>query len=154
MGIEAGFDLSMFVGIGDKLDDLTKVLKREPPKPLYFPLYAAITGPGSVKLGSPPTGRIWNILTLTLLGDVDDHTAVTGTGALYVDVDYQNLSVSQCKIPNLTIPSFTSISAETLWAHSQGDVAVNFAGVSAGVGVTAVITIAEYDEKEKTARHT
>lgn len=149
MGIE--LEASFGIAIGDKLDELKGVLEKGHAKPLFIPFIAGFTGSGAVRVGSPPTGKIWNLLTVTMLG-ADDHTSVTGTAAVYVDCDYNNLSTSMCRIPNLVIPSFTSISKGTLWAHSQGDVAVNFAGVAGGQEVVAVVTLAEYKETEVSER--
>lgn len=147
MGIELEASFDIGVAIGDKLDGIQSALKKEPPRPIFLSFPRGGVGPGVVRIGHPPTGRIWNILSVTLTGN-DDHTAVTGTAGLYVDSDADTLSVAQCVIPNMSIPSALFISRGTLWAHSTGDVAVNFLGMGATIGVVAKITVAEWREAD------
>ncbi|SRR6266480_139769 len=147
MGVELSASFDVGLAIGDKLDGITSALKKELPKPIYLSFAGAGVGPSVVRIGKPPTGRIWNILSVTYTG-LDDHTAVTGTAALYVDSDISALTIAQCRIPGTAIPSAQFISKGTLWAHSAGDVAVNFVGMGATTGVVAVITVAEWREQD------
>lgn len=153
MGFELEAQASIGVAIGDKLDNISEVLKKAPPRPRHLDFKASNIGPGVAILGRPPHGRVWNLLTLTLLGS-DDHTTVTGTGALYTDCDSGNLSLMQCKIPNLSIPFFGSIGSKgSLWAHASGDVVVNFQGMGANQQVFAVITVDEWHERDQEGTH-
>lgn len=151
VSLEASFDIG--VAIGDKLDSIDKALSREHPRPIFLPFVKGRTGPGVVSMGRPPTGRIWNILSLTLLGS-DDHTTVAGTVGFYVDTDPDQLSVIGCVIPNLAIPSVTFISSKTLWAHSTGEVVANFLGMPATQEVVARISVAEWREKDMSQVYT
>jgi hypothetical protein len=147
MGVELSASFDIGVAIGDKLDGIHRALQREEPRPIFLAFAKSGIGPNPVSLGHPPAGRIWNILSVMLTG-TDDHTAVTGTGALYVDSDAASLSIAQCVIPNMSIPSSQFISKGTLWAHSTGDVAVNFLGMGTTIGVVAKITVAEWREND------
>lgn len=154
MPFELEADLSIGVALGEKLDNMADVLKKGPPRPLLFPVKGSNNGiiTGAFRIGSPPTGKIWNILSLMITG-VDDHTAVTGTFGLYVDSDNGNLSIAECIVPNITAPYFTTFSKGTLWAHAQGDVVVNQNGLSANQQVVVNMTVAEWFEKDVTARY-
>lgn len=142
---EAAFSIG--VAIGDKLDNIHKALAKEDPKPLFIEMIKGASGPGAVNLGSPPEGKMWNILSLMVTGG-DDHTAVTGTAALYVDSHDDALTVAQCKIPNISMPYSNFISKGTLWAHSTGNVVVNLVGVTAGQQITVNMGVAEWRVKD------
>lgn len=147
MGVELSASFDVGIAIGDKLEGIERALKKEPPRPIFLSFAKSGIGPAPVSLGHPPAGRIWNILSVMLTG-TDDHTAVTGTGALYIDSDFASLSIAQCVIPNIAIPSSQFISKGTLWAHSSGDVVVNFLGMGTTIGVVAKITVAEWREQD------
>lgn len=129
------------------------------PQPLRFPKVgsnsASNGGNTIIDLGAPPTGKIWNILTVTLCGS-DDHTAVTGSASLYVDseVNQGNLGLANLRMPALAIPSFTSISNRTMWAHGNGNVVVNVTGTSGNPIVNCILGIAEYWEVDVGPRST
>lgn len=147
--IGAAFELKL----GNLHDDVKSILHREPPKPRYFPVSGSIQGNGVIDLNRPNIGYMWNILSVMLVGS-DDHTAVTGTAALYVDTDSTGLGLVQCRIPNMVIPTSQFISKGTLWAHSDGNVCVNVAGTSGSPTVTATITVAEWRVKDISASRT
>lgn len=152
MGVEAGLDLSIGVAIGDKLDDISKVLKKEDPKPRYLDLFASgsTLGPTMDSFGHPPSGKIWNILFVTVTGN-DDHTNVPNAYAsIYVDSDPGSLGLIMCKLPGLAVPSSVSISKGTMWAHSSGDVVLSIAGTGV-TNVQASITVAEWEVKDVVA---
>lgn len=132
------------VATGDDVASLAKKMedKREP-LPLFFPVTGTINGNGSLIVGRPPLGKLWNLLSITLLG-LDDFTTVAGQGALYVDSEPGALSLAQCRLPKLAIPSGQPITRNTLWAHSTGNVIVNVTGTTALPQVVATVTVAEW----------
>lgn len=105
-----------------------------------------LPGDGVIRLGRPPTGSVWNIVTVTVLG-VDDHTASAAKAALYVDSDPANLNLGSCKVPVGAIPFFAPISKQTLWAHSSGQVALNVTG-SGNTQVLCIVGVVEYSWDE------
>jgi hypothetical protein len=142
--------------------DFDSLLKKSNRLPLMLPLVASNVGEfssggnGIIDLGSPPTGKIWNILSFALFGS-DDHTAVTGTAALYVDSTptAQALALANLRVPNLAIPNSQFISKQTLWAHSSGNVVFNLAGLSSNTtAVNATMTVAEYHDGDISAMST
>jgi hypothetical protein len=155
MGIELEADLSIGVALGSKLDDIKGLLSKHP-KPLFLSLTASSTGPGEDLVGRPPSGKIWNLLSVSLTG-VDDHTALANANcAIYVDSTVGSTGLAQCVIPALAIPSVLFISKGTLWAHSSGDVVANFSGsgITATTNVQATMCIAEWSVNDVTAIYT
>lgn len=122
-------------------------------KPVFRPVSGSNAaqggGSGVIRIGRPPTGRIWNILSVTTLGS-DDHTSVTGTVGIYTDADSANLNLASCLIPNLSIPFFQTVGRRTIWAHSTGDVCANLVGVTGTNQVIVTIGVAEFIESEIT----
>lgn len=158
MLISLGADLEVDIATGgelkDGLDGVKKSVERSKPG-AYLALAGTIPAAvsGVIRIGRPPEGRIWNILSLTITGN-DDHTAVTGTSALYVDSDEANLSLPQLCVPNITVPYFQSFTKEAVWAHSTGYVCVNYQGAGVGVQLVAVLRVAEYREGDVAGRDT
>lgn len=103
--------------------------------------------PLTLDLGSPATGRIWNILGVTLLGVDDATTLANAKAALYLDVDPQSLTLAACAVPALVAPSFQTFSDKVLWCHSNGNVVVNVTGTAVvGTQVIAKVYYADWPE--------
>jgi hypothetical protein len=156
MGIELEASASIGVAIGDKLDGIKELLGKSEPKPLIFSVPASGVGGGAIRVGRPPAGKLWNILTVSCLG-TDDHTAEANVFvSLYVDSDPFNLGLGQCLIPGLAVPSFTSISKGTTWAHGGGEVVANVvgSGVGASTSVNVTLGVAEWTVKDVSAGST
>jgi hypothetical protein len=150
MPVELEASASIGIAIGSKLDDIHSLLSKPEPKPTFLPVPASITGPGALRIGRPPAGKMWNILTVTTTG-ADDHTAVANAFvSIYVDSDPLNLGLGQCLIPGIAVPFFDSASKGTLWAHSSGDVVANVAGsgVAATTQINVTLTVAEWSVKD------
>ena len=150
MAVELEASASIGIAIGSKLDDISALLKKEDPKPSFFDVPGSGVGAGAIRIGRPPSNKVWNILTITVTS-ADDHTVVaSGFVSLYIDSDPFNLGLGQCKVPALAIPSFTSISRGTLWAHSGGEVVANAVGtgITATTPVNVTIGIAEWTVRD------
>lgn len=146
MTLEFGTRLDIASGaevqsVHDKLDGL---FNRPKPKPLVFPLNDSGWGNGVLNLGRPPAGRMWAVTLLALLGS-DDATTVAGKAALYVDSDASNLPLSLCRAPGLAIPSVTTFSRGCCWTTSNGDLCVNFTGVTGSAQVVANAVVEEWN---------
>jgi hypothetical protein len=132
--------------------DFDSLLKKRGAKPLLLTLvqsnatFATGGGNGVLSFGHPPSGKLWNILSVTLCG-ADDTTAVVGKAALYVDSESSTLGLANLRMPNLVIPSWQTITRQTMWAHSTGDICINLTGLSTNItAVTVIVGIAEYHE--------
>jgi hypothetical protein len=149
LAVGAELDLATGAELSDGLNGIKGMLDKGYARPLFLPFTAQRLGAGVLPVGRPPAGRIWNILSLTLVGN-DDFTTLAGTtGALYIDADPGSLSLAQCRIPNQSIPSFQTFSDETVWAHSMGDVCINVRGALLATDqVIATITVAEWRESD------
>lgn len=139
------------VASGDELREglagLESKLGKTPPRPTYLSFSGAKFGASNIIVGSPPVGRIWNILSLTLVGNDDTTTIANARCAMYVDSQEQSLALNNCRVPGLTVPSYVTFSKGTLWAHADGSVIVNVTGaVAATDQVVATITVAEWRE--------
>lgn len=129
-------------GLEDKLD-------KRAPRPTYLSFTQQRLGSGVIVVGSPPSGRIWNIVNVTLVGNDDTTVVANARAAVYVDSQEGNLSLANCRIPGLIVPAFTTISKGTLWAHSEGAVVVNVTGaVAATDQVVATVSVLEWREAD------
>lgn len=151
MLVHLDFGAEVDIASGDELRDglsgLESKLGKTPPRPTYLSFTGARFGAGQIVIGSPPVGRIWNLLSLTLTGNDDATTVANAKVALYVDSQEQNVSLNNCRVPNLTVPSYATFSKGTVWAHSDGAVIANVSGtVAATDQVVATICVAEWRE--------
>lgn len=145
LSIGAEVDIATSDELRGAHDDLYKRLKGLAVKPIHNTITASITvaaGATVIDLGHPPSGRLWEIRSLTLAGS-DDHTAVNGAAALYVG-DSNNVSLAQMRVPGLSIPSYTPFPGDGLWAYSSEAVFVNLFAVAVGQGVMATCGILEW----------
>lgn len=150
----AQVDIATGDELNSGLDSIRGMLDSGHARPLFLPFTTTRLGAGIISLGRPPAGRLWNILSLTLLGNDDFTTLAATTASLYVDADPGALSLAQCRIPAQAIPSFQTISDEVMWAHSSGDVCVNVRGsLLATDQVVATITVAEWRDCDITDPH-
>lgn len=147
MELDVGAQLEL--SFGNALKEHQDIFRHKIPKPVFLPLTGSNSaqggGNGVILIGTPNTGKVWNVLTVTTVG-TDDSTTVAGKVALYVDSDPANLGLGSCRIPGLAIPSFVSISNKTLWAHGNGSLCANVTGVAGGTQVVVNVTVAEWDE--------
>lgn len=156
MGLDIEASASIGISLGEKLDDISSLLKKTEPKPLFFPILGSSVGGGIMRLGRPPAGKLWNLLTVSITG-VDDHTVAANVFvSLYVDSDPFNLGLGQCLIPAMAVPSFDSISKGTSWAHGGGEVVANVvgSGVGATTAVNVTLGVAEWHVKDVSAGST
>ena len=128
-------------------DDLYKRIKGlAGPKPARNTIAGSTTvtatGLQVIDLGHPPVGRMWFVGALTLLGS-DDHTLVNGAAALYIG-DSSNVSLAQCEVPGLAIPSYTYLGADGVWVYPSESVFVNLFAVAVGAAVIAKARILEW----------
>lgn len=154
MAVEFDLNVGVSAAIG-KLDAIHDVLRKEPPQPLQLAFSGSnsvLEGAGVIRIGRPPSGRIWNITSVTVTG-ADDHTTVANVSVgLYVDSDGANLGLGQARLVALAVPSHQFISKGTLWAHSMGDVCANVQGTGASTQqVNVTIGVAEWRECDVTA---
>lgn len=97
------------------------------PKPSFLRRSASGTGDGTnlvtLDLGSPPNGRIWEVVRYTLLGS-DDHTVVASVlGCIYTGTP-GSLSLANAILPSLAFPSGGTFSERTLWVHGNENLVV------------------------------
>jgi len=153
MELDLDIGASLDLLIGKHADKLAK--KLAPHKPINNRAVGAIqyTGPNEVymDLGSPNTGRIWEVTSITLYG-ADDNTAVANVKcAVYFGDTFVPSLTSLC-VPGLAVPSFTSIGDESLYCEATNNIVV---GVS-GTGTSQVgcsITYKDWPEAALFARN-
>jgi hypothetical protein len=85
------------------------ILGKSDPKPLYKDYAASVQGNGTVPtiiLGGPPTGRVWRVLSVTVVGNNDHGTIGSPLGfvAMYFG-DPANPNLAQVKKVKMTLPS-------------------------------------------------
>jgi len=137
--------------MGDSLMDRMGELNKRP-LPRYFDQIAqgsdikSASSPYQLSLGGPPIGFMWDIMGVTTCG-LDDFTAVTGKVALYCG-DLTNMSLLALKVPNLAIPSYTSVGRNRIWCQPGQEVFVSISDVADSTVVTAKIQVAEWRQKD------
>lgn len=149
--LQLGAELDIASGkeVEEGFASLAAKLGKVPPRPTYLSFSASRLGAGVIVLGSPPSGRIWNVVTVTLVGNDDTTVVANARVAVYVDSQEGNLSLANCRIPGLAVPAFTAISKGTLWAHSNGAVMANVSGAVATTDqVVATISVLEWRESD------
>lgn len=130
--------------MGDSITD--RLTNRDGPKPLYNSTSGSIlttafdaggaNNNGSIRLGKPSTGRIWNILGIVCFGN-DDHTTVANTSAALYFGDPSNPSLAQCKDVGLNFPSSKFYSDKVLWATAKDEIFLSVNSLGVGVQVAA-----------------
>ena len=146
--IAAGAELDLASGdelAGAKGDILSSLAGKSPPVPLYLQFVSSGVGAGAVaqlNLGSPPAGRVWNILSITVVGG-DDHTAfLTATQfAVYIGpVSLSNLA--NVKNP---APGTTNLPTNAVWCHANENVYIQTdRSLAVTEAITAILYVAEW----------
>lgn len=120
---------------GDELKDATdSILGRfdKRAKPIYSTMVDSATGNGvqlyPLDLGSPPTGRMWNLRSITVVGN-DPFTppsAATKFAVFFGDAPAPGatMSLAQLKIAAQPIPSTYSSGSNALWVRSNESIIV------------------------------
>lgn len=157
-----GLGAEVDIATGDELaamgDDLTKkILSNGPALPIVFSRPASAPGAGSqvtLLIGTPPMGRIWEVSSITVMGNSPFGGIVSPAGffALYAG-NSAAPSISSVLATHLPLPSTTFPSAETLYCHSSQELfLVTDAAVNAPDNVTAIVGIKEWRESDILAR--
>jgi len=148
----AKFDLATSGELTDGFNDLKSILGRKPQKPFYNNAVAsgqipAGNAPLQLDLGSPNTGRIWNVTGIMLCGADDNTPLVNAKAALYFG-DSDTPALFSLQVPALTIPSFQTFSDKVLWCHSTANVVVVVTGTATvGSTVLAKVMYADWPEE-------
>lgn len=152
LDLGAKVDIATGQDVCDLRDDIDALGKRKPARPFYNSGIASNVIPAGnaplvLDLGSPATGRIWNILGVTVLGADDATVLANAKAALYLDADPIQPGLAACAVPSLAIPVFNTFSDKVLWCHSNGNVVVNVTGTAvAGSAVIAKVYYADWAE--------
>lgn len=137
-------------------DDLRKATRRPQP-PLRIRRVASVTSttgaavPNIMSLGNPSAGRVWNVMSLAVVGN-DDHTAVAGsTVALYAG-DPTSPSLGQLIMPataGTVLPFFEDIGTNVIWIESMAELFVIVNGAGVGQNLTAVTFCLDYRQSDR-----
>lgn len=135
-------------GIGGLRDELRG---RKEPKPLYSTRASSLIIPAAneqtfMDLGSPPVGRMWNVLGITLAG-TDSYTNVANAVASVFCGDSDLPSLIGLKVTGLTVPGTYTVSDKVFWCHSSENLVIGISGaVTAGQQIIALAHVAEWRE--------
>lgn len=153
IALGAEMDILSASELADGLDGVVGKLRREPvPRPNYYTRAGTIVTNGTatngnvLSMGSPPVGRIWDILGLTTAG-LDDFTAVVGTVALYVG-NHNTISMSDLRVPKFSIPAYDDIGPGRLWCMPTQVLYCTVNGAVTNQTVNILIQVAEWREKD------
>lgn len=155
MSVDLELDLGgkLELAIGKQTDALAT--KLAPCRPIINRSVAATQYPGGAEvfldLGSPNTGRIWEVTSVTVYG-IDDNTALANVKCAMYFGDTFVPSLSSLVVPNLVVPSFTGLNTETLYCEATNNVVFGIVGTGAGqVGIS--ITYKDWPEAAIAARN-
>lgn len=137
------------------LDDALDFLKKDKTvRPHYFVQSGAIpiVGPftGICEIGSPATGRLWNVLGFSICGETDVVTSAAGTVALYIgDRPVTGPPMlSQLRTARLTVPASADYNPMAQWCPSAHSVFFNLVGITTITQFVGNVYIAEYREDD------
>lgn len=157
-----GLGAEVDIATGDELaamgDSITKkILDSGPALPIVFTRPASQAGTGSVVtllIGSPPVGRIWEVSSVTVMGNSPFGSIPSPAGffAIYAG-NSAAPSIASVLATHMGIPSTTYPSAETLYCHSNQELfLVTDAAVNVPDSVSAIVGIKEWREADVLAR--
>lgn len=153
LAVGAEVDIASGSELAGQTDKLSKLIRQGPARPLYLPLSASASGTGglvTLNVGSPPVGRLWNVVAVTFIGN-NDHSAVgspVGFCAMYFG-DAANPGLAQAQHVKIALPSTVYPSTGALWCPAGQQVFfVTDAAVNSPDNVTVNVTVAEYRTRE------
>lgn len=155
MQLSAGAELDIASGaeLAGHTDQLAKLIGRGAARPLYLDFASSAVGSGGVvtlPIGSPPVGRVWNVLAVTFLGN-NDHGSISspaGFAAMYFG-DPFNPSLANVKHAKIVLPSTVYPSSGALWCPAGQQVFfMTDLVVNAPDQVLVTVTVAEYRVRE------
>lgn len=131
------------------LDGVKGMLGKEPdPKPNYYSRVGTIVTVGTttngnvIPLGSPPVGRLWDILGITTCG-LDDFTVVAGFVALYFG-NHNAMPKSDLRVPGQIIPTYKNLGTRRLICMATEAMYATVNGVAAATTVNVLVQVAEW----------
>lgn len=152
MRLAGGLELDLASGaeLQDGLSGLeSRLMGAQTPRPLFYTFPGQASGTGglaTISIGAPPAGRIWNILSVTIVGN-DDHSTIAspaGFMAMYFG-DPFNPSLGALAAVKLPLPGTTFFSAQALWCPSGQQVfLVSDKALNAPDQMVAVVSLAEW----------
>lgn len=148
--LAGGVELDIATGaeLSKHTEALSSLIGKDP-KPLFLGLVSSVAGSGGIvtlDVGSPPVGRVWNVVAVTLVGN-NDHGSIpspAGFAAMYFG-DPFNPSLANLQHVKIPLPSTVYPSTGALWCPAgqrvffQSDLAVN-----APDSLTVVVQVAEW----------
>lgn len=150
------------VASGKELDDhadklLEGIRGSGASKPLYQTRFAAAVTPAAgsstqlLKFGRPSTGKLWNLVYLTLFG-VDDRTVLAGAVAASYVGNPDAPTLHGLIDPGKAIPSASNYGPEEIWVHDSEELFVIVYGAANGVSMGGVARVLEHDAEAREGR--
>lgn len=153
--LAAGAELDIATGaeLRDQAKRLASLIDRGPARPNYLPMAATVIGTGGIATivwGAPPAGRVWNVVSVTLVGPNDHGTITSPAGfvAMYFG-DPFNPSLANVQHVKIALPSTVYPASDALWCPAgqqvffQSDLALN-----APETMTVTGMVAEYRTRD------
>jgi hypothetical protein len=153
IALGAQLDIASGKEIDGLRDDVEGMFtKNRPPRPQFFTQSGTINSvSGICEIGSPSTGRIWNVLGYSIVGDLDSTTSSAGSAALYIGNRPQEGEIpmlTQVKDVALTIPASNTFGENVMWCPPSQYVFFNLTGITGPTRIVANVFIAEYREDD------
>jgi hypothetical protein len=133
LGAGAVVDLATSDEISKSTSSLVDAITKGSPQPLRFTQMGQKVGQSTdpIDLGSPPIGRMWFILSLTLcVGDM----------AAY--------HPGHIRVPAIAIPTYRTTSSDGLWVHPNENVYVITGSIPALQQIVVNIQVEEWNQAE------
>lgn len=151
LALGAEVDIASGKELDSLRDDVSSMFDRaKPVRPMYFTQVGSgvIADPfsGTVDVGAPPAGRIWNVLGYAILGDSDADTSTAGTFTLYIG-DRPTTGVptlAQAKAFAPSVPYGDTFGENVMWCSAPQRVFFNLSAVTGLTQFVANVFVAEY----------
>lgn len=151
LALGAEVDIASGKEIDGLRDDVATMFDRaKPVRPMYMTQVGSksISDPftGFVDVGSPPAGRIWNVLGYAIVGNSDSTLSSAGRATLYIgDLPTSGVpTLAQAKAFAASVPFGDTFGENVMWCSSPQHVFFNVSAIAGLSQFVANVFIAEY----------
>jgi hypothetical protein len=150
IGAGAVVDLATSDEISKSTSSLVDAITAGEANPLYLTQQGQRTGQSAepLYLGSPPMGRLWMVVGLSLSG-VDPFLSLPAAAFCLCVGDANSHSAGAVRMAGLTAPSHRSVGTDALWVQSTDDLYLITNGLTTGQMVQCNVNVQEWNIVDK-----
>jgi hypothetical protein len=150
IGAGAVIDLATSDEISKSTKGIVDALTSGDANPLYLTQQAQRTGQSAepLYLGSPPMGRMWMVVGVSLSG-VDPFLVLSSAAFCLCVGDANSHSAGAIRMPGLTAPGHRSAGSDAVWVHSTDDLYLITSGLTVGQMIQCNVNVQEWNIVDK-----